>query len=59
MAETEQRQSLLFTVNRGVFPAGLSNKDPVLHFICGERAPLQKTQQLSGGLRLMIISFFI
>lgn len=59
MAETEQRRSLLFTVNRWVFPAGLSNEDPVLRFICGERAPSQETDQLSEGLRLAIIFFFI
>lgn len=59
MAETEQRRSLLFTVNRWVFPAGLSNEDPVLRFIGGERAPSQETDQLSEGLRLAIIFFFI
>ena len=35
LAETEEKQSLLFTMNSWVFPAGLSDEDPVLHFICG------------------------
>lgn len=42
-----------------MFPAGLSNEDPVLRFIGGERAPSQETDQLSEGLRLAIIFFFI
>lgn len=50
MVETEQRRSLLFTVNRWVFPAGLSNEDPVLRFIGGERAPSQETDQLSAAI---------
>ncbi len=36
---TDRRRSLLFTVNSWMFPAGLTNEDPVLHFICGQRAP--------------------
>lgn len=36
---TWQSLSLLFTVNGWVFPAGLTDKDPVFHLICGERAP--------------------
>ena len=36
---TWQSLSLLFTVDGWVFPAGLTDKDPVLHLISGERTP--------------------
>lgn len=32
-------QDLLFTVDRRVFPTGLTNKDPVFHFIHSEGSP--------------------
>lgn len=44
---------LLFTVNSWVFPTGLTNKDPIFHFICGERAPLRKKQEQSPGYKLV------
>lgn len=34
---------LLFAVNGRVFPAGLSDQDPVLHLVGGKRSPVHNT----------------
>lgn len=59
--QTEERRSLLFTVNSWMFPTGLTDEDPVLHFIGGQRPPLHKrfrtVQSLEASFKALTSAF--